>query len=76
MAERGEVEEGRGEADAGQGEAGPGVEQVPSYKATAHRLTRTRPILWCVKCVAFAHLRHGSSFKRRVRDFPTWAQEE
>ena len=63
MAERGEVEEGRNEADVGQGEAGPRVEQVPSYEAMGHRLTRTGPMLWCVKCVAFAHLRHGSSFK-------------
>ena len=69
MDERGEAGEGGNEADAGRAEAGPGIEQVPSHEAMGHRLTRTGPVLWCVKCVAFAHLRHGSSFKETCKGF-------
>ena len=39
------------------------VEKILAHAAMGHRLTTTGPILWCVKCVAFAHQRHGAAFK-------------
>ena len=68
MEDEGE-EEGDGGGEEGEKESGPRVEHVPAYEAMGHRLVRTGPILWCVKCVAFSHIRHGVSFKEACKGY-------
>ena len=59
-------EDGEGEVESGTGRGGE-IEKVPAYSAMGHRLASAGPLLWCVKCVAFAHLRHGAAFKQECK---------
>ena len=59
QAERNQREEMSGAGRRFSGE----VEATPAHAAMGHRLTTTGPILWCIKCVSFAHFRHGAAFK-------------
>ena len=45
------------------------VAQTSTEQALGHRLTITGSLLWCVKCVAFAHQRHGAAFKRECTGY-------
>ena len=60
-------EDGEGELESGTGRGGE-TEKVPAYSAMGHRLASAGPLLWCVKCVSFAHS------KKNAKGTLTWGQ--